>query len=440
MNYLDKLKQQHITILGLGITGLGIVRFMVQHGITPKVVDTRAVPPGADWLAHNVPECEAVFGPLAEAALTCTDLIIISPGIPLYDQYVAHAIAQGTEVIGDVELFARLNDKPVVAVTGSNGKSTVVSLATEVCKAAGLNVGLGGNIGTSVLDLLDQDLDLIVLELSSFQLETTQSLKCASAMILNITEDHMDRYPDFDAYCAAKKRIYQQTDLLVYNKDDPQTYQAHKHLRSVGQSTGDYCVSTSSEGTSYFCVLGEAFLPVDCLSMPGKHNQFNALSVIALLSPFGISKKAFEQAFGQFGGLSHRCQLVAEVNGIQYFNDSKATNVGATVAALESLADGCNKIVLILGGDAKGADTAPLVVPLKAYCRAIVCFGQDADLFMPLHDDATKVATLQEAVIAANKHAIAGDIVLLAPACASIDMYPNYMVRGDEFSKLVEGL
>ncbi|TQF72233.1 UDP-N-acetylmuramoyl-L-alanine--D-glutamate ligase [Pseudoalteromonas luteoviolacea] len=436
MNYLDKLKQQHITILGLGVTGLGIVRFMVQHGITPKVVDTRAVPPGADWLAHNVPECEAVFGPLAEAALTRTDLIVISPGIPLYDRYVAQAIADGTEVIGDVELFARLNDKPVVAVTGSNGKSTVVSLATEVCKAAGLKVGLGGNIGTSVLDLLDQELDLIILELSSFQLETTQSLQCISAMILNITEDHMDRYPDFDAYCAAKRRIHQQTDLLVYNRDDEQTYQKHKNVVSVGLSNADYCIETSS-GQEFFSVLGEAFLPANCLSIPGKHNQFNALSVMAILRPFDIDKQAFEKGFGQFNGLAHRCQLVAEINGIRYFNDSKATNVGATVTALESLSDECEKIILILGGDAKGADTAPLNAPLRMHCRAVLCFGKDADLFTPLHDNSMKVATLQEAVSEASKQAKAGDIVLLAPACASIDMYPNYMVRGEEFSKLV---
>ncbi|KZN51223.1 UDP-N-acetylmuramoyl-L-alanine--D-glutamate ligase [Pseudoalteromonas luteoviolacea] len=436
MNYIDKLKQQHITILGLGVTGLGIVRFLVRHGITPKIVDTRAVPPGAEWLAHNVPESEAVFGPLAEAALTNTDVIIISPGIPLYDRYVAQAIAGGTEVIGDVELFARLNDTPVVAVTGSNGKSTVVSLATEVCKEAGLKVGLGGNIGTSVLDLLDQDLDLIVLELSSFQLETTQSLKCTSAMILNITEDHMDRYPDFDAYCAAKKRIYLQTGLLVYNFDDEQTYQAHKCTLSVGLNNADYCIKSFPE-RAYFSALGEAFLPVDCLSIPGKHNQFNALSVMALLSPFDISKQAFEQGFARFSGLEHRCQLIAEANGIKYFNDSKATNVGATVAALESLADDSCKIVLILGGDAKGAEIAPLVEPLKEHCRAILCFGKDADLFVPLHDNSIKVSTLQEAVLEANKQAIAGDIVLLAPACASIDMYPNYMIRGDEFTKLV---
>ncbi|OCQ20214.1 UDP-N-acetylmuramoylalanine--D-glutamate ligase [Pseudoalteromonas luteoviolacea] len=436
MSYLDKLKQQHITILGLGVTGLGIVRFLVRHGIMPKIVDTRAVPPGADWLAHNVPDCEAVFGPLAEAALTQTDMIIISPGIPLYDRYVVQAIASGTEVIGDVELFARLNKTPVVAVTGSNGKSTVVSLATEVCKEAGLRVGLGGNIGTSVLDLLDQELDLIVLELSSFQLETTWSLQCASAMILNITEDHMDRYPDFGAYCAAKQRIHQQTELLVYNCDDAQTYQAHDHTLSVGLSNADYCIQVCSEG-EYFSVSGEPYLPVDCLSIPGKHNQFNALSVMALLSPFNIRKQAFEHGFARFRGLAHRCQLVAEVNGIQYFNDSKATNVGATVTALESLIDECEKIVLILGGDAKGADTSPLVEPLKAHCRAILCFGKDADLFVPLHDKSMKVATLQEAVFEANKQAKAGDIVLLAPACASIDMYPNYMVRGEEFSKLV---
>ncbi|KID57912.1 UDP-N-acetylmuramoylalanine--D-glutamate ligase [Pseudoalteromonas luteoviolacea] len=439
MSYLDTLKQKEVTVLGLGVSGLGTVRFLLQHGILPKVVDTRSVPPGADWLAHNAPECEAVFGPLAEGALLEADIIVISPGIPLYDRYVAEAITSGIEVIGDVELFARLNTTPVVAVTGSNGKSTVVSLAHAVCQAAGLKVGLGGNIGTSVLEFLDQDLDVIILELSSFQLETTRSLKCASSMILNITEDHMDRYPDFEAYCAAKKRIYQQTDCLVYNIHDERTHHTHPHAVSVGLEGADYCVLPTSQG-DYFCADRQPVLSVEHLTLSGKHNQFNALAVMALLSSFQIAPDAFKTAFLKFTGLSHRCQLVAEVAGVKYFNDSKATNVGATVTALESLHSDAQKIILILGGDAKGADVTPLQAPILAHCRAIYCFGKDAALFSAMHPQSNLVSSLKDAVLGASQLAQSGDIVLLAPACASIDMYPNYMVRGDEFCKWVEEL
>ncbi|CAH9063525.1 UDP-N-acetylmuramoylalanine--D-glutamate ligase [Pseudoalteromonas holothuriae] len=436
MQYLNVLKNKNITVLGLGVTGLGIVRFLLSHNILPRIVDSRPVPPGAHWLAENAPECEAVFGPLAQASLSSTDMIIISPGIALYEATVASAISDGVEVIGDIELFARLNDKPVIAVTGSNGKSTVVTLAAQVLTQAGMKVGLGGNIGTAALDLLHQDYDVFVLELSSFQLETTHSLYCTSAMILNITEDHMDRYPDFAAYCAAKQRIYKHTEHLVYNAADKNTFNSAQQGVSVGLSGGDYQVA-KHRGEYYFSVHGQLLLPVSCMALQGKHNQFNALAVMALLAPISLPASAFERAFAQFKGLAHRCQLVADVQGIKYFNDSKATNVGATVAALESLEAEHGKIILIVGGDAKGADLSPLTEPMKKHCKAIYGFGKDGSLFLSLHRYSHLVATLEEAVKQAQAIASNGDCILLAPACASIDMYPNYMVRGEEFCRLV---
>ena len=439
MQYLNELKNKNITVLGLGITGLGIVRFLLSHGITPRVVDSRAVPPGSQWLADNAPDCEAVFGSLAQASLPSADLIIISPGIALFEQSVAEAIAQGVEVIGDIELFARLNTKPVIAVTGSNGKSTVVSLATEVLKEAGYKVGLGGNIGTAALDLLEQDFDVFVLELSSFQLETTQSLVCTSAMILNVTEDHMDRYPDFAAYCQAKQRIYQHAKHVVFNAIDNNTLANASVGVSVALAQADYCLQTHN-GDLYFAAHQQPVLPVSSLTMVGKHNQFNALAVMALLEPLNIDKGAFAAAFKNFTGLAHRCQLVADVAGVKYFNDSKATNVGATVAALESLKDDVNKIVLIAGGDAKGADLSPLREPLQLACRAVICFGQDGAKFLPLHEQSHLVTDLQQAILKAQSLAQNGDAVLLAPACASIDMFPNYMVRGEAFCKAVAEL
>lgn len=436
MTYIEQLQKKHVTVLGLGVTGQGIVRFLLSHGINPKVVDSRPVPPGSDWLSHNAPECEAVFGNLADAALAQTDLIIISPGIPLFEQSVAAAIAEGVEVIGDIELFARLNTRPVIAVTGSNGKSTVVTLATEVLKAAGLKVGLGGNIGTSVLSLLEQSHDVYVLELSSFQLETTHSLACLSAMILNITEDHMDRYPDFQAYIEAKQRIYQHVEHIVFNAEDHYTFAQHGQGSSVSLTEGDYHLMTF-DGEPHFAHKQTPLLPVKTLAMVGRHNQFNALAVLALLAPMQLPMQAFASAFASFTGLPHRCQLVADVAGVRYFNDSKATNVGSTVAAIDSLASGRKNIILIVGGDAKGADLSPLKTPLTAHCKALFCFGQDGAQFMPLLRNSHQVSNLEEAVLAAKTIATNGDIVLLAPACASIDMYPNYMARGDEFVRLV---
>jgi UDP-N-acetylmuramoylalanine--D-glutamate ligase len=436
MQYLNTLKDKKITVLGLGVTGLGIVRFLLSHNIVPRVVDSRVAPPGAQWLADNEPNCEAVFGPLAEASLSSADMIIISPGIALYEVTVAKAIADGVEVIGDIELFARLTDKPIVAVTGSNGKSTVVTLAANVLREAGMKVGLGGNIGTAALDLLDQDCDVFVLELSSFQLETTHSLHCTSAMILNVTEDHMDRYPDFAAYCAAKQRIYRHTEHLVYNAQDENTFHGDKKGVSVALNNADFQL-LAHQGELYFSAFGVPKVPVSCMKLQGSHNQFNALAVMALLAPFAITDAVFKSAFEQFAGLEHRCQLVADYQGIKYFNDSKATNVGATVAALESLASTSGKIILIVGGDAKDADLTPLAEPMRKYCKAIYGFGQDGSLFLSLHRNSHLVATLEDAVKQAQAVADNGDCILLAPACASIDMYPNYMARGEEFCRLV---
>ncbi|MFC3033058.1 UDP-N-acetylmuramoyl-L-alanine--D-glutamate ligase [Pseudoalteromonas fenneropenaei] len=444
MNYLESLKDKNITVLGLGVTGLGIVRFLLAHGIVPKVVDSRTAPPGAAWLSQQGVEIEAVFGDLAEACLPNCDMLIISPGIPLYEPNVAKAIAAGVEVIGDIELFARLNTKPVIAVTGSNGKSTVVSLATAVLKAAGYKVGLGGNIGTAALDLLALDADIYVLELSSFQLETTTSLRCKSAMILNVTEDHMDRYPDFAAYRDAKLRIYQHAERVVVNADDANTYFAltpdpQQEQVTVSLTRGDYCVEIA-EGKAHFSALGQVCFATNELALLGGHNQFNALAVMALLAPFAVPVGVFKETFASFVGLPHRCQFVAEVNGVRYINDSKATNVGAAIAAIESLADTLGKLVLIVGGDAKGADLAPLGKVLRQHCKAVFSFGQDGAQFLALHPEAQLVANLDEAVQRAQQIATPGDQVVLAPACASIDMYSNYMARGEHFVQLVEGL
>ncbi|MGO2130194.1 MAG: UDP-N-acetylmuramoyl-L-alanine--D-glutamate ligase [Pseudoalteromonas prydzensis] len=436
MTYLNEIKNKQVTVLGLGVTGLGIVRFLLSQGLTPKVVDSRQSPPGCDWLQQHAPHLTTHFGDLATAKLDSVDMIIISPGLSLTLPAVAQAMQAGVEVIGDIELFARLTDKPVVAVTGSNGKSTVVTLAYQVLKSAGYKVGLGGNIGTAALDLLSDDFDVYVLELSSFQLDTTRSLKPISATVLNVSEDHLDRYVSYQAYIESKQTIYANAALAVVNSNDAATHTQVMPQLSFGIDSGDYSLM-SHQGAEYFSYQSTALLPVSSLAVVGRHNQLNALAVMALLSPFNITPAQYAQAFGQFTGLPHRCQFVAEQAGVKYFNDSKATNVGATIAAIASLADQAKQLVVIAGGDAKGADLDSLKPYLQQQVKALICFGKDAKALVALTDKGHLTNNMDQAVVLAKQLATAGDIVLLAPACASIDMYNNYMQRGDHFSQCV---
>ncbi|MBE0376601.1 UDP-N-acetylmuramoyl-L-alanine--D-glutamate ligase [Pseudoalteromonas prydzensis] len=436
MTYLNEIKNKQLTVLGLGVTGLGIVRFLLSQGLTPNVVDSRQSPPGCDWLQQHAPNLNTHFGDLASAKLDSADMIIISPGLSLTLPAVVSALQAGVEVIGDIELFARLTDKPVVAVTGSNGKSTVVTLAYQVLKSAGYKVGLGGNIGTAALDLLNDDFDVYVLELSSFQLDTTRSLKPISATVLNVSEDHLDRYASYQAYIESKQTIYANTALAVVNSADAATHSQVMPQLSFGLDSGDYSLM-SHQGEQYFSYQSTPLLPVSSLAVVGRHNQLNALAVMALLSPFDITPAQYAQAFGEFTGLPHRCQFVAEQAGVKYFNDSKATNVGATIAAIESLADQAQQLVVIAGGDAKGADLDSLKPYLQQQVKALICFGKDAKALVALSDKGHLTNNMEQAVALAKQLATAGDIVLLAPACASIDMYNNYMQRGDHFSQCV---
>jgi len=435
MQYLNEIKNRQITVLGLGVTGLGIVRFLLSQGIQPNVVDSRENPPGVDWLKQHAANLNTHFGDLNNAALSACDMIIISPGLSLKTPAVTQAMNAGVEIIGDVELFARINTKPVVAVTGSNGKSTVVTLAYEVLKTAGYKVALGGNIGTAVLDLLDGDFDVFVLELSSFQLDTTDSLKASSATVLNISEDHLDRYDSYQAYIDSKLSIYNGAELLVINADDRQTHPVSRTLApqvSFGETQGDYHLA-QHYNEAYFMVKGEAYLPVSTLAVVGKHNYLNTLAVMALLSPFEITKAHYKTALSQFNGLAHRCQFVGELNSVKYFNDSKATNVGATIAAIDSLAGKQQNLVVIAGGDAKGADLEALKPYVEQHVKALICFGKDAKELVALTAKGHLTTNMSEAVALAKQLSTSGDTVLLAPACASIDMYNNYMQRGDDF-------
>lgn len=435
MNYLNELKNKNIIVLGLGVSGLSTVRFLVGQNISFKLVDSRTSPPGRDEV-HKITGLETYFGDLAQAQLDAADLIIISPGIALTTPAVASAAQAGVEIIGDIELFARINDKPVFAVTGSNGKSSVVTLLRDVLVASGKKVALAGNIGTPVLDVVDHDVDCFVLELSSFQLETTYSLKSVASCVLNVSEDHMDRYDSFEHYAQTKRRIYCGAELCVYNAEDAQTKPENaQRLVSFGGETGQYHIDNFA-GTEHFIYGNETQLACSELKVLGRHNQINALSVMALLHHQNIPKNAFLTAFNQFTGLAHRCQIVEEIDGVSYVNDSKATNVGAAIAAIASIARGKN-IVLIAGGVGKGADFSPLTPYITEHVKHVITLGQDgphiAELFAGEY-----VSSMAEAVECAKMAASAGDIVLLAPACASLDMYANFMTRGDDFAALVK--
>lgn len=428
-------------VLGLGATGLSVVRYLCQQGIIPLVMDSRNNPPGSEQLAKEFPDIELICRGFDCRYIVQAKQIIISPGIALSTPEVRAALDMGIEVIGDVELFARaIKDLPprVIGITGSNGKTTVTTLVGLMAAADDKNVAVGGNIGTPALDLLAQNADLYVLELSSFQLETTESLNCIAGTCLNISEDHMDRYRDFTAYREAKLRLYHQTHLNIFNRDDELTLPSEPgNFDSFGLnepfSDGwGLCAGNIVHGNT-------VIMPIADVALIGMHNIANVLAAMALADAAGINKAAMVQVASQFTGLPHRCEQIDIINGVKYVNDSKATNIGATAAALAGLDSYLGKIILIAGGEGKGANFAELT-PQLSHVDTLITLGKDGDKIAALKEGACKVKTMAEAVNKAEKLANKGDLIILSPACASLDMYPNYMARGDDFRLCVEKL
>lgn len=422
-----------VTVVGLGTTGLSCVEFFADKQVNLKVIDTRVQPAGADKLPAHIP---LHTGSLNLEWLLGSDLIVISPGLPLATPEIQHALNAGIEVVGDIELFCREAQVPIIAITGSNGKSTVTTLTTEMAKQAGLRVGMGGNIGVPALSLLKQPHDLYVLELSSFQLETTQSLKAKAATILNISEDHMDRYADLNAYRQAKLRIYDQAEHVIVNGEDTQT------LPDKAVSSLIYFAENGAEYTAcngQLCAHGKPVIAIDEMRISGRHNIMNALASIALAEAAGIPREGIVNALKSYAGLDHRFQRVATQDGVYWINDSKATNVGSTVAALQGLqVEGV--LYLLLGGDGKGADFStlqPLIAQPHIRCY---CFGRDGALLAKLTPNSVLVETMQQAIEQIRPHLRKGDMVLLSPACASLDQFPNFEVRGKQFAALAQGV
>ncbi|MEC9084336.1 MAG: UDP-N-acetylmuramoyl-L-alanine--D-glutamate ligase, partial [Pseudomonadota bacterium] len=432
----------------LGKTGLSCVRYLSGQGREIAVADSRLQPPGLDELKAGWPDVPIYLGEFDEELFAGFNELIVSPGISIAEPAIAGAAARGARIRGDIDLFADAADAPIIAITGSNGKTTVTTLVGEMARAAGRNVQVGGNIGTPALDLLDQGADLYVLELSSFQLETTEELGALAATVLNVSDDHMDRYPDKMAYFQAKQRIYRGCKNAIVNLDDAlSTPMARDTLRflcfgfnRVNPET--FSTRDDDQGTWITWGLDNLLLASE-LQLMGRHNISNVMAALALGHAAGLAMEPMLEVARSFRGLPHRCEFVRNLNGVDYINDSKGTNVGATVAAIESLVPDSGKVILIAGGDGKGADFQPLAEPVAACCRALVLIGRDAGKIseaVGVSVPQYRATSLQEAVSLARQAAEPGDRVLLSPACASFDMFQDYNDRGEQFRALVEGL
>ncbi|MGR6982052.1 UDP-N-acetylmuramoyl-L-alanine--D-glutamate ligase [Testudinibacter sp. P27/CKL/0425] len=428
-----------VTVLGLGKSGLSCIEFFKDKNVDLRVIDTRNLPLEKQPSLPTFVK-QAHFGEIPQQWLLESDLIVISPGLALATPEVQTALANDVEVVGDIELFCREAKAPIIAITGSNGKSTVTSLVAAMAKAAGKKVGMGGNIGIPALSLLQHDCDLYVLELSSFQLETTTSLRAKAATVLNVTEDHMDRYADLNAYRQAKLMIYQGAETCIINDEDPLT------MPAVAQSAvaplrfgeqGDYHLLKQHDRT-LLAVNKQAVLATDEMQLVGRHNYMNALAALALADAAGIERAASCHALCEFSGLDHRFQLVQRQDGITWINDSKATNVGSTLAALQGL-EVAGTLYLLLGGDGKGADFSELAKAVNQPHIQLYCFGRDGAALAALSTQSQLFDTMQQAVAELRPHLKAGDLVLLSPACASLDQFANFEQRGEMFARLATG-
>ncbi|MCY1518304.1 UDP-N-acetylmuramoylalanine--D-glutamate ligase [compost metagenome] len=436
-------------VVGLGKSGMSLVRFLARQGVPFAVADTRANPPELATLKSQFPQVEVRCGELDADFLSRASELYVSPGLALATPALQEAARRGTKLSGDIELFTRNAKAPIVAITGSNAKSTVTTLVGDMAVAAGKRVAVGGNLGTPALDLLDDDVELYVLELSSFQLETTERLNAEVATVLNVSEDHMDRYADMQAYHLAKHRIFRGARQVVINRGDALSRPLvadQVPCWSFGLNKPDFKSFGLIEegGEKYLAYQFDKLMPVRELKIRGAHNQSNALAALALGHAVGLPFEPMLETLRTFAGLAHRCQWLRELRGVSYYDDSKATNVGAALAAIEGLgADIDGKLVLVAGGDGKGADFAGLKAPVARYCRAVVLLGRDAELIAQALGDAVplvRVKTLDEAVQHCAELAESGDAVLLSPACASLDMFKNFEERGRLFAQAVEGL
>jgi len=446
-------------VVGLGKTGASCLRYLAKRGIAVSATDTRRSPPGLAELGDLAKKLDIRLGGFDLSLLDGASQVLMSPGVSLEEPIASQARARGIEVLGDIELFARAVQAPVIGITGTNGKSTVTSLVARMAAAAGRRVLAGGNLGNPALDLLEQPTpDLYVLELSSFQLETTTSLELLAAVVLNVTADHLDRYASVSAYARAKARIFAKASTVVLNADDPRVAAMRAGLTGVAAQRGAalrdpprILTFSTQRPDSDFALLhigdrihlarrGEPVLDISRMKITGLHNAANALAALALGEAAGLKLSAMLEALETFPGLEHRSAWVADLAGVRYIDDSKGTNVGATLAAVSGLS---GPLILIAGGQGKGQDFSPLAAAVRGKVRHAVLIGKDAAVVeSALRGVCTteRAATMDAAVSAAAAVARPGDTVLLSPACASFDMFRDYAQRGDVFAAAVRAL
>ncbi|EXR32560.1 MULTISPECIES: UDP-N-acetylmuramoyl-L-alanine--D-glutamate ligase [Acinetobacter calcoaceticus/baumannii complex] len=437
-------------VAGLGISGVSAVNFLHEQGYQVAVTDSRPTPPGHDQIPADV---KTSFGKLDQELLLQAEEIILSPGLAPQLPEIQAAIAKGISVVGDIQLLRRATDVPIVAITGSNAKSTVTTLMGLMAKDAGKKVAVGGNLGRPALDLLKDQPELLVLELSSFQLETTSHLNAEVAVVLNMSEDHLDRHGNMLGYHQAKHRIFQGVKKVVFNRDDalsrplvPDT----TPMQSFGLNAPDlnqYGVLRDADGTLWLARGLQRLIKSSDLYIQGMHNVANALACLALGEAIGLPMESMLETLKHFNGLEHRCEYVKTVHDVRYYNDSKGTNVGATLAAIDGLGAAIEvkkgKVALILGGQGKGQDFTPLRSSIEKYAKVVVLIGEDAPVIEQAIQGATKIlhaATLKEAVELCQRETQAEDVVLLSPACASFDMFKSYNDRGQQFVACVNSL
>lgn len=465
---IDRVAEnRRMVVVGLGQTGYSCVRYLCSKGFDVAVVDSRENPPGAADLRRDFPQVSLNAGSLDVDILLSAGEIVLSPGVALAEPELQQARKEGIPIVGDIDLFCRVVSQPIVAITGSNAKSTVTELVGLMARESGLKVKVGGNIGIPVLDLLsaeDSDqTELYVLELSSFQLETIHDMTPLVATVLNISEDHMDRYEGMQPYVAAKHRIFNGCHKIVVNRDDPlsqaivgelvESYsfgvdvETDEKERVEGQQKSSrYFGILKAEGLSYLACGNRALMEVNQLGIMGKHNVANALAALALGSAAGLDMKAMLESLKSYRGLPHRCQWIGTWREVEWFNDSKGTNVGATLAAIEGLADvdssmnGSRQLILIAGGLGKGQDFSPLRAVVSEKVKHTLLIGEDALRLQEFMKESTVCNTLQQAVKLAAELAHGGDRVLFSPACASFDMFAGFEDRGDQFVTTVKAL
>ena len=437
-------------VAGLGISGVAAVNFLHEQGYRVAVTDSRPTPPGHDQIPSEV---QTSFGQLDQELLLQAEEIVISPGLDPKLAEIQAAIAKGIPVVSEIQILRRATDKPIMAITGSNAKSTVTTLIGLMAKDAGINVAVGGNLGRPALDLTKDDPELYILELSSFQLETTSNLAADVAVILNLSEDHLDRHGDMMGYHTAKHRIFQGVKKVVHNRDDSLTRPLVPDvtpMQSFGLNAPDmnqYGILKEDDGTIWLARGRERLLKSTDMYMQGTHNIANALACLALGEAIGLALESMLNTLKTFKGLEHRCEFVKELNGVRYYNDSKGTNIGATLAAIEGLgaaiAPQQGKVAIILGGQGKGQDFRALRNALSQYTKLAVLIGEDRTVIEKAIAGTTTIMhadSLKEAVELGQQHTQVHDVVLLSPACASFDMFKGYSERGHQFVECVNTL